>query len=35
MTSSLASWVRVQQGPPLLVAALLAFTVGDVLMELD
>src|SRR5215207_2021528 len=32
---SLASWVRAQQGPPLLVAALLASTVGDLLMEVD
>jgi uncharacterized membrane protein YhhN len=32
---SLASWVRAQQGPPLLVAALLASAVGDLFMEID
>ncbi|TDD26770.1 lysoplasmalogenase [Kribbella turkmenica] len=32
---ALASWVRAQQGPPLLVAALLASAVGDLLMEVD
>ncbi|MFI5707092.1 lysoplasmalogenase family protein [Kribbella sp. NPDC051620] len=32
---SLASWVREQQGSPLLIAAILASAVGDLLMELD
>lgn len=32
---SLASWVREQQGSPLLVAALLASAVGDLLMEIN
>jgi uncharacterized membrane protein YhhN len=32
---SLAAWVRTQQGPPLLVAALLASAVGDVLLEIN
>jgi uncharacterized membrane protein YhhN len=32
---SLASWVRREQGPPLLVAALLASAVGDLLMEIN
>ncbi|WBQ03512.1 lysoplasmalogenase family protein [Kribbella sp. CA-293567] len=32
---SLASWVYEQQGSPLLVAALLASAVGDLLMEID
>jgi uncharacterized membrane protein YhhN len=32
---SLAAWVRAQEGPPLLVAALLASAVGDVLLEID
>lgn len=31
---SLAAWVRTQQGPPLLIAALLASAVGDLLMEI-
>lgn len=30
---TLASWARAQQGPPLLIAALLASAVGDLLME--
>jgi uncharacterized membrane protein YhhN len=32
---SLAAWVRSQQGPPLLVAALLASAIGDVLLEIN
>ena len=32
---SLASWVRAQQGPPLLVAALVASALGDLLMEVN
>ncbi|HEU4946371.1 MAG TPA: lysoplasmalogenase [Kribbella sp.] len=31
---SLAAWVRAQEGPPLLIAALLASAAGDLLMEL-
>jgi uncharacterized membrane protein YhhN len=32
---ALVSWVRAQQGPPLLVAALLVSAAGDLLMEID
>jgi len=32
---SLASWVRAQQGPPLLIAALVASALGDLLMEMN
>jgi uncharacterized membrane protein YhhN len=32
---SLAAWVRAQEGPPLLVAALLASALGDVLLEIN